>query len=442
MVDRLSFFGLGKLGLPLAALFARSGLRTFGIDRDPNVVQRIESGDVPLDEPGLARILSEAMPNLSLGTDASRAAETDASIILVPTPSDPAHPEYSSAFVEDACEDLTRVLLGRPLWRYHLIAVCSTLWPGTLSKRVVPLLEAQLGRRAGEDFGVVYVPEFVALGQLVNGFQHPAFLLVGTEDDAAGAHAAALFSRIIAPQTPVRFLSSFDAELAKLALNVFSCVKISFGNFLAQLGDRLGGIDVDGIAAALALDPRVGVGRLDGGAPYGGPCLPRDVDALLHLARSVELDAPLARAAAEVNALQYDLIERYIIEGTHRRVALLGLSFKAGTSVTEASTGFELTRRLLARSIGVIAFDPLPQARASARRTFGSALTCVDALPEAVSDADTLVVCNPDPLYAGLAAQTPADRRIVDPWGCVRGCHPGLIRPGRMSNRTAATNPA
>lgn len=441
MITRLSIFGLGKLGLPLAALFARSGLRTIAIDTDAALVEQLRAGVVPIIEPELEDLVAQAASAIAYTTDARAAADTDASIILVATPSQSSHPEYSSTYVENACSDLCAVLRTRVRWRYHLIIISSTLSPGTMSTRIVPALEAGLGRRAGEDFGIAYVPDFGALGEVVSGFQHPPFLLIGADAAAVAAQASALYRRIIAPQTPICFLSTRDAELAKIALNVFLCVKIAFGNSLAQLGERLGGADLDAIANTLSLDPRIGAGLLRGGGPYGGSCLPRDIDAFIHLARSVDLDAPLARASAAVNAGQYDLIERQVLLCEPRCVAVLGLSFKPGTPVTTASPVFEFVRRLLRRSIQVVAFDPMAKAREAARAAFGMDISCCNTLAESISRADVILICNADPNFAGLAVEVPADRHIVDPWGCVRDPHPGLIQPGRVSNRIPCDYP-
>jgi len=309
-----------------------------------------------------------------------------------------------------------------------------------MSTRIVPMLEAGLGRRAGADFGIAYVPEFAALGEVLSGLQSPPFLLIGSDDADAGAQAAALYRRIVEQQTPTRFLSTRDAELVKIALNAFLCLKISFGNFLAQMGDRLGGADLDGIAGALALDPRVGSGLLRGGAPYGGPCLPRDVDSFLHLSQSLGLDAPLAQASSAVNTAHYEFIERQVLACRPRRVTVLGLSFKPGTAVTIASPAFEFVRRLQARAIEVAVFDPLAAARQAARAIFGPTITCCDTLDESLRRADVILVCNPDPDFVAISAALPADRHIVDPWGCVRGPHPGLKRPGRVPPREAGAD--
>jgi len=441
VIDCISFFGLGKLGLPLAALFARSGLRTLAIDIDLALVDGLRARNISYAEPGLDELLADAEPSITYASDTRGAADTGASIILVPTPSDAERPEFSSRDVEQACRDLCAALRTRPAWRYHLFIISSTVFPGTISGRIMPLLEQQLGRRAGKDFGIAYVPDFVALGDIVRGFQEPQFLLIGADDEQSQAQSAALFRRLIVPGTPIQHVSIRDAELTKIAANVFLCTKISFGNFLGQLADRLGGADLDAIASTLGLDPRIGSGFLRAGGPYGGTCLPRDVDAFVALAQSVGLDAPLTRATREVNAAQYDLIERHVLASEPRCVAILGLSFKPGTSVTTGSPAFELARRLAQRQIRVLAYDPAARARDSAHATFGAALTCHDSITACLVGADVVLVCNSDPAFRGLAAKIARDRRIVDPWGCVRGTHPGLIRIGRNAPKDSPGAP-
>lgn len=436
-IRRLSVFGLGRLGLPLAALFAHGGMQTTAIDVDAALVGQLKLGAIPLLEPGLEALAAAAAASLDYTTDARAAADTDASIIMVSTPYDHSRAALSSASVEKACHDLCAALRERTPWRYHLVIVSSTLLPGTMSTAIVPMLEEELGRRAGAEFGIAYVPEFAALGDVVSGLRSPPFLLVGSDDADSAAWAAALYGRIVEEHTPSRLLSARDAELVKVALNAFLCLKISFGNFLAQLGDRLGGVDLDAVADTLALDPRIGSGLLRGGTPYGGPCLPRDIASFLHLSQSLGLDAPLAQASSDANAAQYDFIEEHVLACHPRCVAVLGLSFKPGTPVTAASPAFEFVRRLQARSIEVVLFDPIAAAREAARAIFGPTIICSDTLNESLRRADVVLVCNPDPDFVAIATGIPADRHIVDPWGCVHGPHPGLKRPGRLPVRGA-----
>jgi UDPglucose 6-dehydrogenase len=436
-IRQLSVFGLGKLGLPLAVLFAHGGMKTTAIDVDTALVGQLRLGAMPLREPGLEALAAAAASRLDYTTDARAAADTDASIIIVSTPYDYSRAALSSASVEKACSDLGAVLRERTPWRYYLVVVSSTLLPGTMSTTIVPMLEEGLGRRAGAEFGIAYVPEFATLGDVVSGLRSPPFLLIGSDDADAGARAAELYGRIVGKQTPTRFLSTRDAEFAKIALNAFLCLKISFGNFLAQLGDRLGGADLDAVVDTLTLDPRIGSGLLRGSSPYGGPCLPRDLDSFLHLSRSLGLDAPLAQASSDTNAAQYDFIEKHLLACRPHCVAVLGLSFKPGTPVTVDSPAFEFVRRLQTRSIEVVLFDPLAEAREAARTIFGPTTISCDTLDESLRRADVILVCNPDPDFFAISAAIPADRHIVDPWGCVNGPHPGLKRPGRLPVRGA-----
>src|SRR6185436_14849041 len=143
-----------------------------------------------------------------------------------------------------------------------------------------PVFARHSARYPQHQFGLAYVPHFVVLGDVVAGFLDPAFQVVGSDDAATAETVAALFGRINGPATQFRFMAVKEAEITKLAHNVFCCLKISFGNSLLQLGARLGGLDIDQIAGTLALDPEIGPGLMRGGAPYGGPCLPRDVDAM------------------------------------------------------------------------------------------------------------------------------------------------------------------
>jgi UDPglucose 6-dehydrogenase len=139
----------------------------------------------------------------------------------------------------------------------------------------------------------------------------------------------------------------------------------------------------------------------------------------------------------DVNNAQYDLIERHVLACQPRCVAVLGLSFKPGTAVTTASPAFEFVRRLQARLIEIVVFDPISEAREAAIATFGSTISSCDTLDESLRRADVILICNPDPDFVAISAAIPADRHIVDPWGCVQGPHPGLKRPGRLPVRKA-----
>ncbi len=437
MVQSIAFFGLGKLGLPLASHFASSGLRTLAIDCDAGLISRLSAGACDFEEPGLGGLFEGARPYMQFHTSASEAGDVDASIILVPTPSSEASPSFSSAFVEQVCDDICAGLKSRPVWQYHLIVVSSTLFPGTMAK-LAARAEAQLGRPCGPDFGLVYVPDFVALGDVVRGFKKPAFLLVGSDDRLAAEKTITLYERFLSPNTVTKVLPAYDAEIAKVAANAFLCMKISFGNFLAQLCHGSQGVNLNGIAEALTCDSRIGSGLLQAGTPYGGPCFPRDVSALVHLAKINRMAAPLAEATARVNEDQYALIEAETLSCSPQRVGMLGLSFKPGSSVVTESPSFELTRRLKRRGIDVVGFDFSSQARQQATSELG--IDCANLISELVERVDTIILCHHDARFRGIAAMAPPTSWIIDPWGCIEDHHTQLLRPGRrpLGNQSRA----
>ena len=173
-----------------------------------------------------------------------------------------------------------------------------------MSTRIIPALEKGFGRRAGAEFGIAYVPEFAALGEVVSGLQRPPFLLIGSDDARAGARAAALYGRIVGDRTPPRFLSIQDAELTKIALNVFLCLKISFGNLLAQFGDRLGGADLEVRVSAGPRQVARWTFSLDsdaGDRPQWREALIRPISRCTTLTISFAIDAPTSPFAEGIS---------------------------------------------------------------------------------------------------------------------------------------------
>ncbi len=431
MISSINFFGLGKLGLPLAATFASVGVRVNAIDIDADHVRRLDSGAYDFSEPGLNELLRQARPNMSFHRQAG-ADDVDAAIILVPTPSDPDNPSYSISFVvaavAAACEAAARSpATGKPF----LVIVSSTVMLGALEQSVRPILADWAGR-SGRRFDLAYVPDLVALGNVVRGFRAPPALVLAADDDAVRARTRELYDRIVDATVPRVEVGIAEAELIKIAWNFYFCVKVSFGNMLARVADRTGAIDVDKVTSALAKDPRIGKSFMTAGMPFGGPCLPRDVDAMMALVTATGEDATFISAVHASNAAHLDYIVDAVAAANPRHVGLLGVTFKAGTTVTIQSPAFWVIQALVARGIAVTAYDPSPAARAAlAQESWASGIVLTDDLAGLCSSADVLVVGVDDPLYAGIGLRVPATSSIVDPWGRVAVGHPGLRRIGR-----------
>lgn len=422
-MERVSVVGLGKLGACLAGGLAGRGKLVVGVDVDEGVVAAMNSGRAPVPEPGLEERLREHAGRVRATTDIEEAVRaTDVTFVVVPTPSD-SRGAFSLEFATAAFRHIARALAAKE--GYHLVVLTSTVLPGSTRYALLPLLERISGRRCGVDFGVCYSPAFIALGSVIHDFLNPDLVVIGESDERAGTALERLYRDVLENDAPVRRMSLENAELTKLALNTFVTAKISFANMLADLCERIPGGDVDVVSDALGLDRRVGRAYLTGGLGYGGPCFPRDNLALSFLARALGTTAPLAESTDAANrAVPERVLDRIrALERPDARFAVLGLAYKPGTPVTEASQGAWLARALAAEGGSVVAFDPL--AGPALKDELGPGVTVADTVEEALADAEVVLVCTPDPVFRSVPPAAfngkPRVVTVVDFWRALSG---------------------
>lgn len=411
----LSVIGLGKLGSCMAAAMAHKGFDVVGVDVDEAVVSAMAAARPPVLEPGLEEMLAGSAARVSATTDSREAVlATDATFIIVPTPSE-ADGSFSSRYVEAVAAQMGPAL--RAKGAYHLVVLTSTVLPGTTQRALIEPLEAGSGLSCGESFGVCYSPTLVALGTVLRDFLHPEVVLVGESDPSAGDVLVQLYRRLLDTDTPAQRMAIAAAELAKVALNTYITTKITFANMLAEMCERVPGGDVDKVTGALGLDTRVGPRYLAAGMGYGGPCFPRDNDALRSWAASVGAPAHLPVGTDELNAT----LERRMLEKIEAHcqanpgpVAVLGLSYKPGTPVLEASPALGIAHGLVERGLDVVAYDPLSHTFAG---DLDGRLRLAGTLAEALAVARVVVVASPDPAFAELADDDFLDEAVVfDCW--------------------------
>jgi UDPglucose 6-dehydrogenase len=390
---KLSVVGLGKLGAPMAAVFAVRGHEVLGVDLNERFVQGINAGKPPVFEPGLQELLQKTDGRLMATTDVARAvAETDVLFLIVPTPSEPGG-AFSLKYVHAAAQSIGQALRQRD--DYFLVVLTSTVMPGDTGGQLVPALEKASGKRCPEDFGVCYSPEFIALGSVIRDFLNPDFLLIGESDVRAGDLLCQVYHGIHDNKPGMARMAFVNAELTKLAVNTFVTTKISYANMLAQMCERLEGGNVDAVTRALGLDARIGSKYLKGSVGYGGPCFPRDNIALTSLARRLGVEAPLPEATDRINQLQVprlaELIRDSLPEGGCAGV--LGLAYKPHTNVLERATGIELAQTLVKSGVTVAVYDPC--ALDAARAVLGDSARYGGSANEVAREVDVLVVCTP-----------------------------------------------
>ena len=383
---RVAIVGAGHVGVVYAAGLAKLGHTVSVIDVDRARVATLKRGRSWFSEPELDALLAEGVergriiPTLSYrkGLDG-----VEFTFVCVPTPSgrggrlDQRH--LRSAFTS------IRDNVGQPP-------------PIVVNKSTVPVGTSGIAADlfAGTGIRLVSSPEFLAQGRAVHGFFHPHRIVIGSEDRNAADAVASLFVAIPAPFV---FTDSTTAELGKLGSNAFLALKVSFANALAALAEGVGA-DADGVAQVMALDPRIGSGHLAAGLGFGGSCLPKDVAAVAQLARSVGAYPALFDSILPVNEAQparLTAIASRRLKGLRgRKIAVLGLTYKAGTDDTRHSPAIGLVTRFLRAGATVVAYDPAAQLTPipGARR--------VSSTTAAARGADAIVIATDWPEFAQL----------------------------------------
>jgi UDPglucose 6-dehydrogenase len=386
----ISFIGLGKLGLCSAASFAAKGHRVIGVDSNPEILSALRARQCPIEETGLEDLLTTAWNNFSCtGSYDEAIAQSDLTMIIVPTPS-MADGAFSNAWIEKALEQMAPALKAKR--DFHIVDVVSTVMPGTCENLFIPLLERLTGKTCGKDFGLVYNPEFIALGSVIQNFLNPDMVLIGASDERSAETVRQAYLSTVAGAPVYAVMNLVNAEIAKLSLNCFVTMKISFANELAALCEKMPGADVDAVSDAIGADSRVGRKYLTGGLGFGGPCFPRDNQALQRAGAICGCDLRLSPAVVAVNQAVpcriFDAIRRHVEPG--QALALFGMSYKQDTHIVEESQSVMLARLLLAEGYGVRMHDP--QALASAQKELGPAALCCADPYEAAQGAAALAL--------------------------------------------------
>jgi UDPglucose 6-dehydrogenase len=411
---KLSIIGLGKLGAPMAAVMAHKGHVVVGVDVNAEYVAAIQQGHAPLKETGLEEMIQANRERLSATTDYEEAVlGTDATFIIVPTPSDP-DGTFSLRNVMIAAEKIGAALRKKQGW--HLVVLSSTVMPGSTGGKLLPALEAHSGKKCGEGFGLCYNPEFIALGSVIRDMLNPDMILIGESDERSGDILERLYTGVCDSNPHIRRMNHVNAELTKISVNTFVTTKISYANMLAQVCETLPGADVDVVTSAIGCDSRIGQKYLKGALGYGGPCFPRDNLAFSALARSNGVPPILAEATHELNQSQAPRLARWIRArlpegGT---VGVMGLSYKPNTEVIEESQGLALARYLLSVGAPVVVYDPA--AMENARPLLAGKVTFATSAADCARQADVLAITTP---WAEFRELSPKDFK---PHGTVLDC--------------------
>lgn len=416
----ITVLGLGYVGCISAGCLAQRGHRVFGVDVNPVKVDLINQGRSPIVEKHIEEIISEAVAAkcLSATTDVTAAIEqSDATMICVGTPS-LENGSLDLQYIRAVAKDIGRALRHRD--DYHVVGVRSTMLPGTMETVVKPLIEAESGKRAGEEFGMCINPEFLREGSAVYDYQHPPFTLIGAWHKRDGDLYESLYRDIDSPiiRTDVR-----TAEAVKYACNAFHALKVSFANEIGLFCKAMN-IDSHEVMDIFVQDRQLNISEkyLRPGFAFGGSCLPKDLRAFLHKAKTMDLDLPVMQAILPSNDHHIDRAFRAIQQSGRKKVGILGLSFKAGTDDLRESPMVRLAERLLGKGYQLRIYDQnVSMAKViGANRQFIeqviphiSTLLVTD-MDAVLTHAELLVVGNNSAEYRDIVRQAADTRPVID----------------------------
>lgn len=391
----ITVVGSGYVGLVTGACIAEMGNRVYCVDVDTQKIENLKQGILPIYEPGLEEIVREnhACGRLLFTTSlAEAAADCEVFFLAVGTPPD-----------EDGSADLSHVLavaqqIGDTLSAPAIVVNKSTVPVGT-ADRVRDTIRERLMQRGVEiDFSVVSNPEFLKEGAAVNDFMHPDRIVIGTDCEHARRVMTELYAPFIRNRPRTLFMDVRDAEMTKYAANAMLATKISFMNEIASLCERLD-VDVENVRVGIGSDERIGYHFIYAGCGYGGSCFPKDVKALISIARQIDFEPRVLQAVEARNEQQKHTLFNKVcahFQGSlaGRIFAVWGLAFKPGTDDMREAPSIVLINSLINAGAKVRAFDPV--ARETARLAFpeewfgDGRLQIVEGQYEAAIDADAL----------------------------------------------------
>jgi GDP-mannose 6-dehydrogenase len=345
MSRSISVFGLGYVGTVTSACLAHKGNQVLGVDLSRPKVEALDAGQSPIVEPGVGHLIAECNRacRLHATSDAEAAVlQTEISFLCVGTPS-LRNGKLDLGHIEPVCREIGRALQKKN--SFHLVVLRSTVLPGTAETIVVPALENSSGKKMGQDFGVCVNPEFMREGTAVSDFLDPSMTIIGAGDPAHSAMLRELYAWV-----PGRiFETSFrSAEMAKYVCNAWHAVKVAFANEVGTLAKELG-VDADAVVDIFTADTRLNISPayLKPGFAFGGSCLPKDVRAMNYRAKELDLKLPLFEAILPSNELHLQRAVEMVLNTGKKKIAMLGLSFKAATDDLRESPQVQLVKRLL-----------------------------------------------------------------------------------------------
>ena len=388
---KIAVIGLGFVGLTLSSVLASRGITTIGIDSDRKKCSKIAKGIPTFFEPNLEKTLKKALKKKLIITNKLYSINNcDFIFITVGTP-EKKNGEIDLSFIKEVVRSVGKLISKNK--KKPIILIKSTVIPGTMKNVVLPILERNSKKKAGKDFGLISNPEFLQESRAIHDTIKPHVVVLGGYRTKFMKKTEKFFSRFN-PNVPIIITNHQTAEMIKYAHNSFLATKISFINQIANICQGIPDTNVDDVANAIGLDPRIGNLFLNAGPGYGGSCLPKDIKAIINLSSKLGVNPTLLTAVEKINKQQIShivtLVKQNIGKINGKKLTILGVAFKPGTDDIRNSVSIDLVKRLLKLGAKITIHDP--KALENARKIFHDNTKYVKSVPSALKDCQCAII--------------------------------------------------
>jgi len=437
-VMNVSIFGLGYVGAVSLGCLARDGHAVVGVDLDQTKLDLIRQGATPIIEEGMEELMSHAG---SCGrvdvTDnpMDGVHRSEVSFVCVGTPARSNGSQDLSA-IRRLSEQVGKARKSKV--GYHVFVIRSTVFPGTVEEIITPIIEEHSGKQKGQDFDVCFQPEFLREGSSIKDYDHPPLTVVGTDSTRAEKVLRDLFGHL-----PCEFIvtSIRTAEMVKYACNIFHALKATFANEIGRLSQAMS-VDSHAVMDMVCRDTRLNISPayLKPGFAFGGSCLPKDLKAMLYVAKTSDVSVPMLANVLTSNTIHIDHAIDAVLNSGKKSIGLIGLSFKSGTDDLRESPLVVMAERFIGKGLDLHIYDPevnVARLMGANRRFIEETIPHIASLmtkncESLVEKAEVLIVGLSDKAILDVLVRTTRDDQIIldlvniPQKDCIRGKYQGV----------------